>query len=55
MNKIVLKAEDLDGFLTNADKENLLQMDNLYRKALACFNILSTTRLMQEQKRKSLF
>ena len=52
MNKVVLKAEDLDGFLTVTDKENLSRMDSLYREALACFNILSTTRLKQEQKRE---
>ena len=52
MNKIVLKAEDLDGLLTAADKTNLSRMDSLYREALACFNILSTTHLKQEQKRK---
>ncbi|MCL1812029.1 MAG: uracil phosphoribosyltransferase [Treponema sp.] len=52
MNKIVLKAEDLDGFLTESDKKNLSRMDSLYREALACFNILSTTRLVTEQKRE---
>ena len=52
MNKIVLKAEDLDGFLTDTDKKNLLRMDSFYREALACFNILSTTRLKTEQKRE---
>ncbi|MDR2471716.1 MAG: uracil phosphoribosyltransferase [Treponema sp.] len=52
MNKVVLKAEDLDGFLTDADKKNLSLMDGLYRKALACFNILSTTRLDTEYRRE---
>jgi len=52
MNKVVLKAEDLDGFLTNTDKANLSRMDSLYREALACFNILSTTKLKAEQKRE---
>ena len=52
MNKIILKAEDLDGFLTESDKSNLSEMENLYRKALACFNILSTTRLATERKRE---
>jgi uracil phosphoribosyltransferase len=52
MNKVVLKAEDLDGFLTDADKANLSRMDGLYREALACFNILSTTRLESEHRRE---
>ncbi|MDR1142647.1 MAG: uracil phosphoribosyltransferase, partial [Spirochaetaceae bacterium] len=52
MNKVVLKAEDLDGFLTDADKANLSRMDGFYREALACFNILSTTRLESEHRRE---
>jgi uracil phosphoribosyltransferase len=52
MSKKILKAEDLDGFLSEADKANLSLMDSLYRKALACFNILSTTRSKGEQKRE---
>jgi uracil phosphoribosyltransferase len=52
MDKVVLKAEDLDGFLTDADKQNLSRMDSLYRKALACFNILSTTKRESEHKRE---
>ncbi|MDR2767777.1 MAG: uracil phosphoribosyltransferase [Treponema sp.] len=52
MNRIILKAEDLDGFLAENDKSNLLKMDTYYREALACFNILSTTRLAAERKRE---
>jgi uracil phosphoribosyltransferase len=52
MNKIILKAEDLDGFLTEKDKTYLNQMELHYREALACFNILSTTRLDSERKRE---
>ncbi|MDR2553289.1 MAG: uracil phosphoribosyltransferase [Treponema sp.] len=53
MNKVVLKAEDLDGFLTDADKANITLMDSQYRKALACFNILATTRLETENRRET--
>lgn len=41
MNKVVLKAEDLDGYLTATDKEILERMDGLYRQAMVSFNILS--------------
>lgn len=41
MSKVVLKAEDLDGYLTAADKEILERMDGLYRQAMVSFNILS--------------
>jgi uracil phosphoribosyltransferase len=52
MNKVILKAEDLDGFLSEADKSHLSSMESLYREALACFNILSTTRLDSERRRE---
>ncbi|MDR0289607.1 MAG: uracil phosphoribosyltransferase [Treponema sp.] len=41
MNKIILKAEDLDGYLTQADKDHLVQMDGLYRQAMESFSRLS--------------
>ncbi len=44
MNKIVLKAQDLDGFLLEKDKKNLEEMEALYREVMLSFNILSTSR-----------
>lgn len=41
--KIVLKASDLDGYLTEADKENINSMDVLYQQAADSFKILSAT------------
>ncbi|MCL1814914.1 MAG: uracil phosphoribosyltransferase [Treponema sp.] len=53
MNKIVLKAEDLDGFLTAGDKANLSRIHDLYyRKALASFSILASTQDKSEQKQE---
>ena len=52
MSKIILKAEDLDGFFTQTDKINLSRMDSLYRNALASFNILTATKMDSEQKRE---
>ncbi|MDR1929451.1 MAG: uracil phosphoribosyltransferase [Treponema sp.] len=49
---MILRAEDLDGFLTGEDKARIAKMDGHYREALACFNILSTTRLDSEKKRE---
>lgn len=43
MSKIILKAEDLDGYLTDADRDHLERMDALFRQAMVCFNYLSTT------------
>jgi uracil phosphoribosyltransferase len=42
MSKIVLKAQDLDGYLTEGDKASLARMDALYRQAMVSFNILNT-------------
>jgi uracil phosphoribosyltransferase len=50
MNKVVLKAEDLDGYLTDSDKLNLSQMDEIYKQVLDCFNVLTCTRLVTERK-----
>ncbi|MDR2111263.1 MAG: uracil phosphoribosyltransferase [Spirochaetaceae bacterium] len=52
MNKVVLKAEDLDGFLTEADKSSLAKMDRIYREVLSCFSILSATKSGSEQRRE---
>ncbi|MDR1957203.1 MAG: uracil phosphoribosyltransferase [Treponema sp.] len=52
MRKIILKAEDLDGYLTQADKGYLSRMDGLYRQALRAFPGLSGNPNPQEQRRK---
>ncbi|MDR1363789.1 MAG: uracil phosphoribosyltransferase [Spirochaetaceae bacterium] len=41
MNKVILKAEDLDGFLTEDDKVAIAAMDNIYGKVLASFRLYS--------------
>ena len=40
-SKIVLKAEDLDGYLTEQDQAYLSQMDGLYEKAMQSFKIIA--------------
>jgi uracil phosphoribosyltransferase len=52
MNRIVLKAEDLDGFLEESDKAFIAKMDRIYREVLSCFSFLSTTRSGAERKRE---
>jgi uracil phosphoribosyltransferase len=39
MSKIILKAEDLDGYLSAEDKDCLVMMDNLYQKAMKLFSL----------------
>jgi len=52
MNKVVLKAQDLDGYLTDADKANIARMDLIFRQVMLSFNILSTTQLATERARE---
>ena len=43
MNKVVLTATDLDGYLTDSDKNKLAQMEEYYKEALAISDRLSET------------
>lgn len=43
MNKVILKAEDLDGYLSNEDRKRLDHMEGLFRQAMVCFNYLSSS------------
>jgi uracil phosphoribosyltransferase len=55
MESIVLKATDLDGFLTEDDKASLQDMDRLYEEVIDASRILSSSqneqRLGQEKER----
>jgi uracil phosphoribosyltransferase len=50
MNRVILKAEDLDGYLTDTDKDYISRMDGLYKEAMAGFNMLSVS--LPENRRK---
>ena len=52
MNQVILKAEDLDGYLTAADRESIDHMDRIYREVMSCYSILDTSRLEKEKKRE---
>ena len=52
MSKIILKAQDLDGYLSAKDNAYLAQMDLLYRQAMVSFNILSTSHSEAEKKKE---
>ena len=41
MAKVILKAQDLDGFLTAADKGTIQDMNGRFEKALERFAVLS--------------
>ncbi|MDR0399355.1 MAG: uracil phosphoribosyltransferase [Treponema sp.] len=41
MNTVVLKAEDLDGYLTAGDKDRLARMDGIYQDVMRIFTELS--------------
>lgn len=40
-SKVILKAEDLDGYLTEKDQEFLSRLDSLYEEAMKSFKIIS--------------
>ena len=40
-SKVILKAEDLDGYLTEKDQEYLSKLDKLYDEAMESFKVLS--------------
>jgi uracil phosphoribosyltransferase len=43
MDRVVLTAEDLDGYLTGADRESLSAMNEHYRSAAASFGVLASS------------
>ncbi|MBQ0166960.1 MAG: uracil phosphoribosyltransferase [Treponema sp.] len=54
-SKIILKAEDLDGYLTEQDQSFLSQMDALYDKAMKSFKVIAaggfSSTLANEEKK----
>ncbi len=43
MKKVIMKAEDLDGYLTKTDIQHLNKMDELYNRAMQKFSILENS------------
>ena len=41
-SKVILKAEDLDGYLTEKDQEFLSRLDSLYEDAMKSFKVISS-------------
>lgn len=52
MNKVILKAQDLDGYLTDDDRAMIDRMDGLYRKAMLSFSILSAAKGEGERRKE---
>lgn len=54
-SKIILKAEDLDGYLTEQDQKYLSEMDALYDKAMKSFKVIAaggfSSTLANEEKK----
>ena len=42
MNNVVLRAADLDGYLTDLDRDRLDEMNDHYQRAIAIFEVLSS-------------
>ena len=53
MNNVILKASDLDGYLTDDDRKNLREMGSHYDKALSLFSRLDhATEVAESERRK---
>jgi len=52
MNEIILKAEDLDGYLTSADHDYIDHMGKLYREVMSSYSILDKSKHEKEKKRE---
>ena len=52
MNKIILNAQDLDGYLTDQDKAYLARMELLYGQAMNSFNRLGIASSTSETKKE---
>ena len=50
MNQIVLKASDLDGYLTDRDKGNIDRLNQEYEKALKSFRELEVSEQVETRK-----
>ena len=55
MNRVVLKAADLDGYLTGEDKNNLVKMNEIYNSAMDSFKVLDSGEdpsILEKEKHK---
>jgi len=52
MKKVVLKAQDLDGYLSQKDKDNLDSMNSKYQEALKIFPLLTEGIDISERKKE---
>ena len=54
MSLVILKASDLDGFLTERDKQSLSLMNECFAEALSCFDRLANVKGRQEKDEEDL-
>jgi uracil phosphoribosyltransferase len=52
MNQVILKAEDLDGYLTAADRDYIDHMGRIYREVMSSFSILDKSRQEKEKQKE---
>jgi len=51
MDHVILKAKDLDGYLTEQDRGNIEQINGMYEQAIAVFQVLSNVRVLQRREK----
>jgi len=52
MNKVILKAEDLDGWLSHTDRQYIDQMDKVYTEVMKSFSVLDKSSDEKETKKQ---
>ena len=46
-NKIILKAEDLDGYLTQEDMKDLASLDEMFKETMKSFNPVNEAKIIE--------
>ena len=46
-NKIILKAEDLDGYLTKEDQEDLKRLDEMFKETMKFFEPKNEAKIIE--------
>ncbi|MBR1722063.1 MAG: uracil phosphoribosyltransferase, partial [Treponema sp.] len=46
-NKIILKAEDLDGYLTNEDSADLKRLDEMFKETMKSFDPVNKDKIIE--------
>ena len=52
MNEIILKAQDLDGYLTTSDHKYIESMSRIFKEVMSSYSVFDTSKIKKEKKRE---